>query len=501
MHIKKISIKNIKSIADLEMNFNDNEMSGWHVILGENSSGKSSIVKAITMCLIGPQLSNKLPTMDWKSWLYNYDSTLVNFSSIDLVVGNKDVIHDNEVKTINSSIAISEYKNDAIVINRHLAPDQLESNIKNNLEEYLKKYVEKSVNNIKIKYSDSNEKPTRKSLEKDLKKILNASVLENVILEDVKLGVKEQNNNQAMLLSNLYSNEDNNGWFSMSFGPYRRFNGGDPEWGSIGFGNQKLAAHITAFGEDFAISEPINWLIKLDHQIKESNEDAKKIKDLIFNFINETNLLPLDIKIKEINSDGVFFIDNNSNTIHINNLSDGIRSVLSLTLEMVRQLIRSYGIEAVIENWKNIDNKFSFDLDGVIIIDEIDLHLHPSWQTEIGKWFINVFPNIQFIVTTHSPLICRACTQKSKVWKLNSSSSSSINEITEIEKEKLISGNILDAYGTELFGSSPVNFKANINKKQELGRLKAKKAIVGLNEDEKNQLLKLEKVLSTDAAN
>ena len=67
------------------------------------------------------------------------------------------------------------------------------------------------------------------------------------------------------------------------------------------------------------------------------------------------------------------------------------------------------------------------------------------------------------------------------------------------EKEKLISGNILDAYGTELFGSSPVNFKANINKKQELGALKAKKALVGLDEVEKNKLLELERVLSTDA--
>lgn len=475
------------------MNFNDNEMPGWHVILGENSSGKSSIVKAITMCLIGPQLSNKLPTMDWKSWLYNYDSNLVNFSSIDLVVGNKDMIHDNEVKTINSSITIYDHKNDGIVINRYLARDQLESEVKNKLE----KYLENSFNDIKVKYKVSNRKLTQKSFEKEFESL--GKRLKSEVIEDVTLNVKYQIDNKERLLSNLYSNEDNNGWFSMSFGPYRRFNGGDPEWGSIGFGNQKLAAHITAFGEDFAISEPINWLIKLDHQIKESNEDAKKIKDLIFNFINETDLLPLNIKIKEINSDGVFFIDNNSNTIHINNLSDGIRSVLSLTLEMVRQLIRSYGIEIVIKNWKNVDSKFSFDLDGVIIIDEIDLHLHPSWQTEIGKWFTNVFPNIQFIVTTHSPLICRACTQKSKIWKLNSSSSSSITEITEIEKEKLISGNILDAYGTELFGSSPVNFKANINKKQELGRLKAKKAIVGLNEDEKNQLLKLEKVLSTDA--
>jgi predicted ATP-binding protein involved in virulence len=40
---------------------------------------------------------------------------------------------------------------------------------------------------------------------------------------------------------------------------------------------------------------------------------------------------------------------------------------------------------------------------GVVIIDEIDAHLHVSWQKRIGGWLKTHFPNIQFIVTTHSP--------------------------------------------------------------------------------------------------
>ncbi|HIH5503661.1 TPA: AAA family ATPase, partial [Proteus mirabilis] len=42
---------------------------------------------------------------------------------------------------------------------------------------------------------------------------------------------------------------------------------------------------------------------------------------------------------------------------------------------------------------------------GIILIDEIDLHLHPRWQREILKNIKNVFPNCQLIVTTHSPQI------------------------------------------------------------------------------------------------
>jgi len=44
----------------------------------------------------------------------------------------------------------------------------------------------------------------------------------------------------------------------------------------------------------------------------------------------------------------------------------------------------------------------------VVLIDEIDAHLHPEWQREIGFWLRRHFPNIQFFVTTHSPIICQA---------------------------------------------------------------------------------------------
>ena len=43
--------------------------------------------------------------------------------------------------------------------------------------------------------------------------------------------------------------------------------------------------------------------------------------------------------------------------------------------------------------------------EGIILIDEIDLHLHPQWEAVIMERLHNIFPNCQFIVTTHSPLV------------------------------------------------------------------------------------------------
>jgi len=43
--------------------------------------------------------------------------------------------------------------------------------------------------------------------------------------------------------------------------------------------------------------------------------------------------------------------------------------------------------------------------EGIIMIDEVDAHLHPSWQARIMPSLMEVFPNIQFLVTTHSPKV------------------------------------------------------------------------------------------------
>ncbi len=49
---------------------------------------------------------------------------------------------------------------------------------------------------------------------------------------------------------------------------------------------------------------------------------------------------------------------------------------------------------------------------GVVLVDEIDLHLHPNWQWKVVDALKNTFPNVQFIVTTHSPIIVASCKEE-----------------------------------------------------------------------------------------
>lgn len=52
---------------------------------------------------------------------------------------------------------------------------------------------------------------------------------------------------------------------------------------------------------------------------------------------------------------------------------------------------------------------------GIVLIDEIDLHLHPSWQWKVIDALKNTFPKVQFIVTTHSPIIVASCKDENLV--------------------------------------------------------------------------------------
>lgn len=77
-------------------------------------------------------------------------------------------------------------------------------------------------------------------------------------------------------------------------------------------------------------------------------------------------------------------------------LSDGIRSVLAMVGDIAYRCIKlnpHLGLNAAKET------------QGVIMIDEVDMHLHPAWQQTVLVDLIKAFPRIQFVVTTHSPQV------------------------------------------------------------------------------------------------
>jgi predicted ATP-binding protein involved in virulence len=85
-------------------------------------------------------------------------------------------------------------------------------------------------------------------------------------------------------------------------------------------------------------------------------------------------------------------IEKKGEVLTVNQLSDGEKCVIAMVSDLARRLAIA-----------NPTMANPLHGDGIILIDEIDLHLHPKWQRMIANRLLDIFPNCQFIVSTHSP--------------------------------------------------------------------------------------------------
>lgn len=88
-----------------------------------------------------------------------------------------------------------------------------------------------------------------------------------------------------------------------------------------------------------------------------------------------------------------FTIETNEKRFDFNHLSDGYSAVLNIVADLI---LRMQGNDSVTAD---------FDMEGIVLIDEIETHLHLELQKNVMPLLTALFPNIQFIVTTHSPFV------------------------------------------------------------------------------------------------
>jgi predicted ATP-binding protein involved in virulence len=82
--------------------------------------------------------------------------------------------------------------------------------------------------------------------------------------------------------------------------------------------------------------------------------------------------------------------------LKVEQLSDGIRNTLAMVADIAYRCVKL--------NW-HLGLQAAKETHGIVMIDEIEMHLHPAWQQSILGNLIKAFPNIQFIITTHSPQV------------------------------------------------------------------------------------------------
>jgi hypothetical protein len=196
-------------------------------------------------------------------------------------------------------------------------------------------------------------------------------------------------------------------WLAAGYGPFRRLGGGTEHASQIAQMNTREARFVTLFLEDAALSDCETWLMDLDYaRLDPSDPEQQQHGASLLNLIRETlndNLLPEDVKLDAITSRGVFFRTPYSDKVRILDLSDGYRAMLALAIDLIRLLCVVPMEDTAFLFHTN--SAWLHHVSAVVLIDEIDVHLHPTWQREIGLWLKQHFPRVQFIVATHSPFI------------------------------------------------------------------------------------------------
>lgn len=142
----------------------------------------------------------------------------------------------------------------------------------------------------------------------------------------------------------------------------------------------------------------LNWCVKMEQiawQKKQDIREYEAVKKAAADFMKYMDGSDLDYTVTYDRQFECIVFDDGRNITPINELSAGYQSLIWMVLDIAYRM-------AVL-------NPFRLDdiakTSGVVLIDELDMHLHPRWQWRIIDSLRKVFPNIQFIAATHSPIL------------------------------------------------------------------------------------------------
>jgi len=265
------------------------------------------------------------------------------------------------------------------------------------------------------------------------------------------------------------------GWFAVGYGAFRRLTRSSQIIVPSLEPQARFTNFITQFNEEEPLSAFERWMVYLDYQIaKDKDIEAGRQKELGIAAINK--LLPKTVYFDSVTAQGRILFNVDGVRVPTISLSDGYRSVLALAGDLVWRLIQSFP-----------DSTDPLKEEGVVLIDELDIHLHPVWQRDIAVWLREQFPNLQFIVATHSPLIAAGAGEEALTLKISLNQGKS--EIKEIKNIAAL--NIDRILQTDAFGLVSAYSKQTQDKIDRYDELTRKK-VSGISKQEQNELSQLD---------
>lgn len=367
MRIDKTEIVNFKIFDETEFSFNEN----FNLIIGINGSGKTSLLRALAISLAG-----------WANAYIKSENNLRPIKDDEVREIQKDGRFDKTketfIKSTGKAVIIDDFdnkKNIDIAWKRKRTEENKDTEISCSVKYELSPTC----------YSYANFSNLGRSTLKYIEKGNNFDLPLIAFYECDRLWLVEDKLNIEDVAKVQYSR----------FTPYTDcFHTG---------------ANHTAIGE---------WLLKYELvklQQKKETPVLDAIKNAARNALEHCTDISFDFE------EGRVIVDLEDRSIPFEHLSDGQRTILGLFCDIARR--------AAILN-PHFEGEANEKTKGVVLIDELDLHLHPKWQMNIIDNLQKTFPNIQFICTTHSPILLRSI-EKEKIIILENGKRSQLEFFTK----------------------------------------------------------------------
>lgn len=148
---------------------------------------------------------------------------------------------------------------------------------------------------------------------------------------------------------------------------------------------------LSLFDNDVHLLNPNLWLLRVFANQAKSKLTVEKATNLLEKLLNN------DVKIKldgeNLQFTDIRFTERETESLEFAQLSDGYKSVMTWVADLVSRLA------------KKQPNRDLRDFEGIVLVDEIGLHLHLKWEAKLVNKLRTTFPKIQFLFTTHSPVL------------------------------------------------------------------------------------------------
>jgi predicted ATP-binding protein involved in virulence len=399
LYLKSLKIKNVRCFGkqqQLDFTDTDGKLSQWTVILGDNGTGKTSLLRSIVSLLPTPQSflgkNNSLET--------EYDLSINGWRNAwDLKRGNGEQ---------NSTLSL-------VVVE-----------------------CEKPFNDEKT--------------EATLSYTLN----------------HKESNSENNLAATKFNTESLSPVYCFAYGANRKM-----AETSLGDDNFRKTSE-TLFQDNALLQNSSEYFLRLDYETAKSRKGSEE-----FNRVKELLLKVLPNGVKDIKAEKAGRLQREVQVrtdfgwVKLKELSLGYRTTIAWLTDFATKMI-----------YYHEKSKTPFNEPAILILDEIDLHMHPAWQKEIIENLTNIFTKTQFIVTAHSPLVAQAALSSNLVLLKKTG-----NHVDIINEPKVIKSWRIDQVLTsDLFGlkeSRPKEVEQNIKERRKLLRKSE------LTEDEQKRLEEL----------